>query len=320
MSRYYPGFLAAFFIVLLRIAIGWHFLHEGLEKVGVDLRGGKEPFSAEIYLRNANGPFAPYFRQMMPDVDGLARLDPDRLKADWTADVSRITGHYGFDPEQQKKAQAILDENLQWATYWFDDPENAEKIKKYEHDVREMDQTERNPESLSFQKERALDARRGLEADRRSLLGPLLDRRKALRDAVINSSPRPTRRKSAGVPEPPWTSLDVINRLTMFGLVAIGFCLIAGLFTPLAACSAAAFLAMIYLAMPPLPGLAPNPQGRGPLLDRQQEPGRDARLPGDRHDPERALGRPRRDPLRSAPSSPAGGARRPAGRPGTPAS
>ena len=33
MSRYHPGFLAALFIVLLRIAIGWHFLHEGLEKV-----------------------------------------------------------------------------------------------------------------------------------------------------------------------------------------------------------------------------------------------------------------------------------------------
>ena len=33
MSRYYPGFLAAVFVVLLRIAIGWHFLHEGLEKV-----------------------------------------------------------------------------------------------------------------------------------------------------------------------------------------------------------------------------------------------------------------------------------------------
>ena len=37
MSRYYPGFLAAFFIVLLRIAIGWHFLYEGCEKVEVDL-------------------------------------------------------------------------------------------------------------------------------------------------------------------------------------------------------------------------------------------------------------------------------------------
>ena len=58
MSRYYPGFLAAVFVVLLRIAIGWHFLHEGLEKVR-STEGAKEPFSAEIYLRNANGPFGP---------------------------------------------------------------------------------------------------------------------------------------------------------------------------------------------------------------------------------------------------------------------
>ena len=58
----------------------------------------------------------------------------------------------------------------------------------------------------------------------------------------------------------------MINRLTMFGLVAIGFCLIAGLFTPFAALSAAAFLAMIYLAMPPLPGLPPNPKTEGNYL------------------------------------------------------
>ena len=55
----------------------------------------------------------------------------------------------------------------------------------------------------------------------------------------------------------------MINRLTMFGLVAIGFCLIAGFLTPLAALSAAAFLAMIYLSMPPLPGLPPTRRPRG---------------------------------------------------------
>jgi uncharacterized membrane protein YphA (DoxX/SURF4 family) len=264
MSRFYPGFLAALFIVLLRIAIGWHFFHEGLEKVR-STYDGKEPFSAEIYLRNSNGPFAPYFRQMIPDVDGLAQLDPDHLRADWTADLAQITRHYGFDGEQQQKAQAILDENLQWATYWFDEPENARKIKKYEHDVGATDQADRDPDALSFQKERALDARRSLEADRRSLLGPLLDRRKMLRDAVIGVA-KPDQKKSAGLPEPPRTSLDLINRLTMFGLVAIGFCLIAGLFTPLAACSAAAFLGMIYLAMPPLPGLPPNPKAEGNYL------------------------------------------------------
>ena len=57
-SRNYPGFLGALFLVLLRIAIGWHFLTEGLEKVE-STRYGKQPFSAEIYLRNATGPLAP---------------------------------------------------------------------------------------------------------------------------------------------------------------------------------------------------------------------------------------------------------------------
>ncbi len=190
MSKYYPGFLAAFFIVLLRMAIGWHFLHEGFEKVK-STEGGKEPFSAEIYLRNANGPFGSYFRHMIPDVDSLEQLDPNRLKDEWTADVSRISRHFGFDSEQQKQAQTILDQNLQEATYWFNEPANAEKLKKYEHDVRRVEQTDGNPESLSYQKERANDARRGLEADRRSLIAPLVERQKALRDAIAKKVATP---------------------------------------------------------------------------------------------------------------------------------
>ncbi len=266
MSRYYPGFLAALFIVLLRIAIGWHFLHEGAEKVSSTYSGGKEPFSAEIYLRNAQGPFAPYFRQMIPDVDSLAQLKPNRLKAEWTADVSRISRHFGFDQEQQKKAQTILEENLQWATYWFNDKENVEKLRKYEHDVQETDQTELNPESLSYQKERVNDGRRPLEADRRALISPLIEHQKELRDAIIAKVASPEQVKSAGSPGAPMTGLDVINRLTMFGLVAIGLCMMAGLFTRFSALSAAAFLAMIYLAMPPLPGVPPNPKAEGNYL------------------------------------------------------
>ena len=265
MARYYPGFLAALFIVLLRIAIGWHFLNEGAEKVRSTYGGGKEPFSAEIYLRNANGPFAPYFRRMIPDVDSLAELDPDHVKAEWTADVSRISSHFGFDQDDQKKAQTILEANLQWATYWFNDKENVEKLQKYEHDVRQTDQTELNPESLSYQKERANDGRRGLEADRRALVAPLVEHRKELQDAIAKLA-GPDRLKSPGPPGSPTTGLDVINRLTMFGLVAIGLCLMAGLFTRFSALCAAAFLAMIYLAMPPFPGLPPNPKAEGNYL------------------------------------------------------
>ena len=53
----------------------------------------------------------------------------------------------------------------------------------------------------------------------------------------------------------------MINNLTMFGLIAIGVCLILGFLTPLAALSAAAFLAMIYFSMPPVAGFAAQPDG-----------------------------------------------------------
>jgi uncharacterized membrane protein YphA (DoxX/SURF4 family) len=51
--------------------------------------------------------------------------------------------------------------------------------------------------------------------------------------------------------------------LTIISLIAIGFCLIAGFLTPVAALSAAGFLAMIYLSMPPWPGSPPNPKAEG---------------------------------------------------------
>jgi len=261
MSRYDPGFLAALFIVLLRIAIGWHFLYEGAEKFQSTFEG-TEPFTAEVYLRNATGPLAPFFRGMLPDVDGRALLDAEKLKGAWQAEVARITRHYAFTTDQQSQAQKILDENLQWADYWFDDPENDQKRLKYVHDLSQVERTEQNAQALSYEKERAWDARRSLDADRRSLSQPLLDRAKALRDAVAKLA-SPDQQKAAGALEIRWTSLDVLNQLTIFGLIAIGLCLIAGFLTPLAALSAAAFLAMIYLSMPPWPGLPPNPKAEG---------------------------------------------------------
>jgi uncharacterized membrane protein YphA (DoxX/SURF4 family) len=289
MTRYYPGFLAAFFIILLRIAIGWHFLYEGCEKVQSTL-DGKEPFSAEIYVRNATGPFSTYFRGMLPDVNSLAMLDPARLKPAWKDGVSFIADYFKFTADQRDQAQKDLDTSLRWADYWFDDPENVEKINKYKHDLRQMLATEQDPDALSFQAERALDARRSVEADRRTLIQPLVAQEKALREAVANRA-TPDQTKAAGAtreavlvllekagysspgqsqasvsPPARWTSLDALNYVTMFGLVAIGSCLILGFLTPLAALSAAAFLAMIYFSMPPWPGLPANPKAEGHYL------------------------------------------------------
>jgi uncharacterized membrane protein YphA (DoxX/SURF4 family) len=284
MTRYYPGFLAALFIVLLRIAIGWHFLAEGSEKYK-SIGRGKDAFSAEVYLRNANGPLAPYFRDLLPDADGRETLDLTKLKASWREDVVRVSDHFAFTEAQRSEASKVLDEAERWADQWFSAPENEEKRKKYLHELDEVQRAESDPQAMSFELERAQEARRSLDADRRGLIAPLAERGKALRDGVAklatseqvrgakaallsrvgpqSFSASDTDAIKAAEAARPWTRLDWINFATTYGLIAIGICLILGFLTPLAALGAAAFLAMIYLSMPPWPGLPPNPRAEG---------------------------------------------------------
>jgi uncharacterized membrane protein YphA (DoxX/SURF4 family) len=262
--KYYPGLFAALAIILLRVAIGWHFLFEGWEKLE-SRASGKEPFSAEIYLRNATGPLAPYFRGMVPDVNGLALMDPSQLKAAWSDDVTRIADHFHFDQEQRTKAQKALDDNLRWADYYFHDPENVEKRQKYYHDLAKVQQVEADPTALAFERERAAEGRRSLDADRRALTAPVVEQGNALRAAILNAD-QIQRWRSTGAATRDWTKLDYINQLTIFGLIAIGVCLILGFMTPWAALGAATFLAMIYLSMPPWPGVPPNPKAEGHYL------------------------------------------------------
>lgn len=54
------GFWTIFAFVLLRVAVGWHFFSEGLEKL--------EPgFSSAGLLRAAKGPLAPLYQEFLPD-------------------------------------------------------------------------------------------------------------------------------------------------------------------------------------------------------------------------------------------------------------
>lgn len=58
--------LQQFFLVALRVSIGWHLLHEGLTKVWAG------DWSAEGYLLNAQGPFASLFQGMAENAGMLA--------------------------------------------------------------------------------------------------------------------------------------------------------------------------------------------------------------------------------------------------------
>ncbi|MDG3002948.1 DoxX family protein [Paludisphaera mucosa] len=286
--RYQIGFLGALFLVLLRVAIGWHFLTEGVKKYEAGEHG--KPFSAEIYLKNANGPFAPYFRGMLPDPNGLDLLEPERLKKSWTDMVGGIGRHYDFDEDQKGQAKKLLDDAGVWADYWFHNPTNVQGREKYYHDLREAMLVERDPKSMSFQLERAWDARKTLDGEKKTLTAPIVAQGEDLKAAVIGLATSDQKQARLASWEFPWlksklptsaanaydgwrlrkaeyqgptTFLDVANVLTMYGLILMGVCLILGFLTPFSALCAAAFLAMIYFSMPPWPGLPDNPKVEG---------------------------------------------------------
>jgi uncharacterized membrane protein YphA (DoxX/SURF4 family) len=199
---------------------------------------------------------------MLPDADGRATLDPAKLKSGWSETSERIANHYGFTADQKSKVKALLEQGNTWADVWFNAYDNREAREKYLSELDKVEETERNPEALSYKRERAWETRRTLEGDRRKLTAPLIAKGQELADAVV-ALKTPEQQASAGNYTAPLSFLDVANWLTTYGLIAIGGCLILGFLTPLAAIAAAAFLALLYFAIPPWPGLPPNPMAEG---------------------------------------------------------
>ncbi len=93
-------------IVALRLSIGWQFLYEGLWKF--ETLQTSTPWSAEGYLKNAQGPFRQTFRKMTGDPDDLNWLDRDKVAAKWDDWAKQFEAHYGLDDGQKKELTRLL--------------------------------------------------------------------------------------------------------------------------------------------------------------------------------------------------------------------
>ena len=270
MRRYYPGFFGALFLILLRTAIGWHFLYEGTQKVlstpegkasvlGQMLPASDEPlFSSEGYLRASVGPLAGRFRNLIPDADSRELLDPALLKDQWRGVVNRIKNHFDFDPKQREAADKILQGRSDVADDWFEDRDNRERVKKYLDDLNEIAALENKPVVMDNERQLAITERKSAEADRRALVTELSPWVDEVRDAVVALA-TPEQVKEAGPYEKPHDRMWWLDRGMMYGLSAVGLCLMLGFLTPLAALGGATFLLSFYLSVPPFPGL---PEGK----------------------------------------------------------
>ena len=93
-------------IVLLRLSIGWQFLYEGLWKINT--LNTPTPWSAEGYLKNAQGPLRNTYRNMTGDPNDLDWLDKKKVADKWDDWSSRFAAHYQMDDKQQADLSKLL--------------------------------------------------------------------------------------------------------------------------------------------------------------------------------------------------------------------
>src|SRR5579862_6278649 len=103
--------LTCFFMIFLRLAIGWHFLFEGLEKLQSYRTTGKPAFTSEAFLREspAPGQLGKFFHWLpgdpvleryavLPAEEGKENTDSQRLtvalQKDWRGYFDAFVKYY----------------------------------------------------------------------------------------------------------------------------------------------------------------------------------------------------------------------------------
>lgn len=248
--------LAAIAIVALRLVIGMHFYLEGAGKLK-----DPKPYSAG-FLGNAKGPLAPMYRDMVWDADGLYRLSAKDTLAAWDNYRNRVASHYHFDEKQTAAAKKILDDYT--ARYKWVIGTNADEIEQYRNSLVRRDENRKQSARAALASLRAHDAR--IEAERQQLIGPLLstidkmwkDLENSLNNLATTEQWKRHGRLAIGkVGRRPMDS-EFVDRFIPYFDLAVGICLVLGLFTRPAAIAGGLFLLTVCASQwPGAEGAAP---------------------------------------------------------------
>ncbi len=302
------------FLVLLRLAIGWHFLVEGALKLHSHYVAGEtatnRPFSSAGYFREAPGPLGGLYRHEVGDADdeALARLTPlpppegtegskpeermpPALRQEWEAYVDRFRKHYGMDAEQGNRADEKLvqaeSEVLRWLTedsvtkgtketttkYASGEVKKptptVQRVAEYRAKVEAVRETVRQ-KLPAFNRDvegaRLRQAKAEVAELRAGLLKDLNDHKMKLKAALADLLTDDQRKRTPMKDVVPTQLVRVLDLSAMWGLTAMGACLLIGLLTRLNCVLAAGFLAITYLAVPALPWLPAPPASEGTYL------------------------------------------------------
>jgi uncharacterized membrane protein YphA (DoxX/SURF4 family) len=281
-----------FFLVCLRLLIGWHFLVEGYHKFHSHQIGEtatNKPWTGEPFFREGYGPAAQLFRDILGDPDklALARLKgdgqslPEPVNAEWDDYFNRFVAHYGPTEAQQADAGAKLkkakDDTAKWLTVGkieikktsqWSTVEATKTVPQWlaEWEAKRQEVAEVFGKKLPIFNEDVEGARlRAVKADANRLRDDLLaalDSQTAAMKLSLASVLTPEQQSKGEPPAGPkkMRPIDYLDRVTMWTHMILGGCLLFGLFTRAASLGLGLFLLSVLLISPPLPW-APSPPG-----------------------------------------------------------
>jgi uncharacterized membrane protein YphA (DoxX/SURF4 family) len=274
------GWWTALWLILLRIAIGWHFLYEGLTKLQSyrNPSDTRPPFTAEPFLATATGPLRHWYVSVLDDPYGSQRLDKGGLTERWTKLLEDYGRRYG--PELSDKGKHLLkDKFLPQADAFFADPDLQARIEEFRAVLEKVLEHERRSLAWGEWVDWGATQLEALRAQLRQTAAPLLERVDQMtRDFQKELEALVPEEQRQAAQEKPWWAfwavqwplptdpLGRINLAVTYGLTVTGACLLVGLFSRLASMLAALFLISVYLAHPPWPGLPSLPGDPGHYL------------------------------------------------------
>jgi uncharacterized membrane protein YphA (DoxX/SURF4 family) len=260
--RFSIGIATVVLFVALRLALGCHFLYEGVWKITHPVEFAAE---AEGFLSGARGPMAGMFYAMVPDIDGRQRLAGEGETAQWQTLRDQFAAVY---PDLADTATNVCQEHINAAQKYL--KENRKAIDAYFEALDRFEKSQEAGPRTAFQKKRNWDTMRKLRAEAKVWLADLDARREALKGALIDLTKESTGEASGsqatqggkdpfarGINPFSWTRMEQIRFAITWGLTAIGVCLMIGLCTRPAALGGGMFMLFVVLSQPSWPGMVP---------------------------------------------------------------
>lgn len=228
--------------MLLRVTVGWHILYEGLHKLHQD------EFSAEGFLSQASGPFQSFFQyRVIDDFEGRKRLSKDWNFQRMDRYHDLFVNQFDLDPTKRALADRILATRKANIAAYLDNPDNAKLIRDNQTawdalNAKKQAQAE-GKLGAPFEEQRLWEATQKLRGDVRPAISWVKGQHTGLEQELGGLLPADAPSHVAS--ESLVRQLSNPDKLVTYACIAIGFCLIVGLFARPAALGGALFLAMI---------------------------------------------------------------------------